>query len=115
MKDWKRDEKGQIPFDEVVRQAKPTILIGTSGVSGAFTEEIVKEMASHVDRPVIMPMSNPTHLAEAVPEDLFKWTDGKVLIATGSPFDNVEYNGVSYEIGQSNNAFAFLVLDLVQL
>lgn len=85
VKDWKRDEKGQIPFDEVVRQAKPTILIGTSGVSGAFTEEIVKEMASHVDRPVIMPMSNPTHLAEAVPEDLFKWTDGKVLIATGSP------------------------------
>ncbi|MCY8195937.1 NAD-dependent malic enzyme, partial [Bacillus spizizenii] len=55
VKDWKRDEKGQIPFDEVVRQAKPTILIGTSGVSGAFTEEIVKEMASHVDRPVIMP------------------------------------------------------------
>ncbi|AKI93865.1 oxaloacetate-decarboxylating malate dehydrogenase [Bacillus subtilis] len=112
VKDWKRDEKGQIPFDEVVRQAKPTILIGTSGVSGAFTEEIVKEMASHVDRPVIMPMSNPTHLAEAVPEDLFIWTDGKVLIATGSPFDNVEYNGVSYEIGQSNNAFAFPGLGL---
>lgn len=112
VKDWKRDEKGQISFDEVVRQAKPTILIGTSGVSGAFTEEIVKEMASHVDRPVIMPMSNPTHLAEAVPEDLFKWTDGKVLVATGSPFDNVEYNGVSYEIGQSNNAFAFPGLGL---
>ncbi|MBT0955374.1 NAD-dependent malic enzyme [Bacillus velezensis] len=112
IKDWKRDENGQIPFIEVIRQAKPTILIGTSGQSGAFSEEIVKEMAKHVERPVIMPMSNPTPLAEAVPSDLFKWTDGKVLVATGSPFDNVEYNGVSYEIGQSNNAFAFPGLGL---
>ncbi|MES1031143.1 NAD-dependent malic enzyme [Bacillus velezensis] len=112
IKDWKRDENGQIPFIEVIRQAKPTILIGTSGQSGAFSEEIVKEMAKHVERPVIMPMSNPTPLAEAVPSDLFKWTDGKVLVATGSPFDNVEYNGVSHEIGQSNNAFAFPGLGL---
>ncbi|WP_283778482.1 malic enzyme-like NAD(P)-binding protein, partial [Lysinibacillus sp. D4A1_S13] len=81
---------------------KPTILIGTSGQSGAFSEEIDKERAKHVERSVIMPMSNPTPLAEAVPSDLFKWTDGRVLVATGRPFDNVEYNGVSHEIGQSN-------------
>ncbi|MCM3033765.1 NAD-dependent malic enzyme [Niallia sp. MER 6] len=109
---WERNEDGIIPLMEVVKRVKPTILIGTSGQAGAFTEEIVKEMAKHVERPIIMPMSNPTHLAEAIPEDLIKWTDGKALIATGSPFDNVEYNGVSYEIGQSNNAFVFPGLGL---
>ncbi|MED1577121.1 MULTISPECIES: oxaloacetate-decarboxylating malate dehydrogenase [Bacillus] len=109
---WARDEKGQISFAETVRQAKPTILIGTSGQGGAFTEEIIKEMAAHTERPVIMPMSNPTPLAEAVPEDLFKWTDGRALVATGSPFENVEYNGIEHEIGQSNNAFVFPGLGL---
>ncbi|MCY7924188.1 oxaloacetate-decarboxylating malate dehydrogenase [Bacillus haynesii] len=112
VKDWKRNEKGEISFEEVIRQVKPTILIGTSGVAGAFNEEIIKEMAAHTERPVILPMSNPTHLAEAVPEDLFKWTDGKALVATGSPFEAVEYNGVKHEIGQSNNAFVFPGLGL---
>ncbi len=112
VKEWKRNEKGEISFEEVIRQVKPTILIGTSGVAGAFTEEIIKEMAAHTERPVILPMSNPTHLAEAVPEDLFKWTDGKALVATGSPFEAVEYNGVKHEIGQSNNAFVFPGLGL---
>ena len=112
VKDWDKNKNGIIALMEVVKRVKPTILIGTSGQAGAFTEEIVKEMAKYVERPIIMPMSNPTKLAEAVPENLIKWTDGKALIATGSPFANVEYNGVSYEIGQSNNAFIFPGLGL---
>jgi malate dehydrogenase (oxaloacetate-decarboxylating) len=112
VKDWDMNEDGIISLMEVVQKVKPTILIGTSGQAGAFTEEIVKEMAKHVERPIILPLSNPTALTEAVPENLMKWTDGKALIATGSPFPNVEYNGVSYEIGQSNNAFIFPGLGL---
>ncbi|WP_025679950.1 NAD-dependent malic enzyme [Paenibacillus massiliensis] len=109
---WQRDLNGAISLLEVIRQVKPTILIGTSGVSGAFTEEIIKEMACHVERPVIMPMSNPTTLAEAMPEDLIRWTNGKALVATGSPFEPVSFKGITYEIGQSNNAFVFPGLGL---
>lgn len=109
---WQRDMNGAISLLEVVRQVKPTILIGTSGVSGAFTEEIIKEMARHVERPIIMPMSNPTTLAEALPEDLIRWTNGKALVATGSPFEPVSFKGITYDIGQSNNAFVFPGLGL---
>ncbi|SDM47021.1 malate dehydrogenase (oxaloacetate-decarboxylating) [Fictibacillus solisalsi] len=112
VKDWERNEEGIIPLLEVIKQVKPTILIGTSGQAGAFSEEVVKEMAKYVERPIIMPMSNPTPLAEATPEDLIKWTNGNALIATGSPFQPVDYEGVSYEIGQSNNAFVFPGLGL---
>ncbi|MBO9129472.1 NAD-dependent malic enzyme [Bacillus sp. 165] len=97
---------------EVVSQIHPTILIGTSTVSGAFTEEIVKEMAAYVERPVILPMSNPTPLAEAKPSDLIKWTEGRALVATGSPFAPVTYNKTVYVIGQSNNALIFPGLGL---
>ncbi|MCC3378708.1 NAD-dependent malic enzyme [Paenibacillus farraposensis] len=109
---WARSDDGKIPLLEVIRQVKPTILIGTSGVGGAFSEEIIREMAKHVERPVIMPMSNPTNLAEAIPEDLIRWTDGQALIATGSPFEPVNYNGTKFEIGQANNAFVFPGLGL---
>ena len=107
---WKQSEV--IGLAEVVKHVRPTILIGTSTVAGAFTEEIVKEMASHVDRPIILPMSNPTPLAEAKPVDLIHWTEGRALVATGSPFEPVTYNGVTYVIGQSNNALIFPGLGL---
>jgi malate dehydrogenase (oxaloacetate-decarboxylating) len=111
--DWHRDETlGGIPLAEVVHRVHPTVLIGTSARGGAFTEDIVKDMAAHADRPVIMPMSNPTELAEARPADLIQWTGGRALVATGSPFPPVEYRGTTYDIGQANNALVFPGLGL---
>ena len=95
-----------------VKAVHPTILVGTSTQGGAFTEEIVKEMASHAKRPIIFPLSNPTELAEAKATDLIAWTDGKALVATGIPSKSVEYNGVTYEIGQANNALIYPGLGL---
>ncbi|GAA3829741.1 NAD-dependent malic enzyme [Streptomyces chiangmaiensis] len=110
---WQRDEHlGGIPLAEVVKQVRPTVLIGTSGQGGAFTEDIVRTMAMYAERPIILPMSNPTRLAEAVPGDLLAWTEGRALIATGSPFDPVERDGVTYRIGQANNALVFPGLGL---
>jgi malate dehydrogenase (oxaloacetate-decarboxylating) len=97
---------------DVVARAHPTVLIGTSGQTGAFTEAIVRDMAAHTGRPVILPMSNPTPLSEAVPADLIAWTDGRGLIATGSPYPAVEHDGTRYEIGQANNALVFPGLGL---
>lgn len=111
--DWQgADDPGGIPLAEVVGRVRPTVLIGTSGQGGAFTEDIVRTMAAHTRRPIILPMSNPTRLAEAVPGDLLAWTDGRALIATGSPFDPVEHDGVTYRIGQANNALIFPGLGL---
>jgi malate dehydrogenase (oxaloacetate-decarboxylating) len=101
-----------IGLAEVVGRVHPTILIGTSTVHGAFTEQVVREMAAHVDQPVILPMSNPTSLSEATPADLMSWTGGRALMATGSPFDPVTYQGVTYQIGQANNALIFPGLGL---
>ena len=83
----------------VIKEVKPHVLVGTSTKPKAFTEEVVKEMAKHVDRPIIFPLSNPTHLHEADPKDINEWTEGRALIATGSPFPPVEYNGRTYEVG----------------
>lgn len=99
-------------LEAVVKAVHPTVLVGTSTVPGTFTESIVKEMAAHTDRPIIFPLSNPTKLAEAKADDLIKWTDGRGLIATGVPAANVEYKGVSYAIGQANNALVYPGLGL---
>jgi malate dehydrogenase (oxaloacetate-decarboxylating) len=97
---------------DVIARVHPTVLIGTSGQTGAFTEAIVRDMAAHTDRPVILPMSNPTELSEAVPADLITWTNGRGFVATGSPYPAVDYDGARYEIGQANNALVFPGLGL---
>jgi malate dehydrogenase (oxaloacetate-decarboxylating) len=97
---------------ETVTHVGPTMLIGTSTVAGAFTEAIVREMARQVERPILFPMSNPTAKIEALPADLLAWTDGRALIATGSPFRPVEHDGVTYHIAQANNALVFPGLGL---
>jgi len=103
--EWEGKEHGDLL--SVVKEVKPHVLIGTSTKPGAFTKEVVKEMAKHVERPIIFPLSNPTSLHEAKPADLFEWTDGNVLCATGSPFPPVEYNGMKFEIAECNNSTVF--------
>jgi malate dehydrogenase (oxaloacetate-decarboxylating) len=103
---------GAISLLETVRNAAPTILLGTSTAHGAFTEDIVKAMAQGVERPIILPISNPTSQIEAEPQDLIAWTDGKALVATGLPFGPMRYNGVSYNFGQANNALVYPGLGL---
>jgi malate dehydrogenase (oxaloacetate-decarboxylating) len=108
VKRWKRSgPAGTIDLSEVVRQVRPTILIGCSTAAGAFSEEVIREMAKHCDRPIVFPLSNPAPLAEAAPADLLAWTDGRALIATGSPFQPVTYRGVTHVIGQVNNAMLY--------
>jgi malate dehydrogenase (oxaloacetate-decarboxylating) len=109
---WKRDAAGHIPLDETVSRVRPTILIGTSTCAKAFTEAIVKDMASHCAKPMIFPLSNPTELHEATPTDLIHWTDGRALIATGAPFAPVTYKGICYAIPQANNAMLYPGLGL---
>ncbi|MFB3737578.1 MAG: NAD-dependent malic enzyme [Candidatus Velamenicoccus archaeovorus] len=94
-------------LETVIRQVRPTILIGTSGTPGAFTEAAIREMASHVKTPVVFPLSNPTSKSEAIPRDVIAWTEGRAVVATGSPFDPVEWEGRTHVIGQANNAFVF--------
>jgi malate dehydrogenase (oxaloacetate-decarboxylating) len=109
---WRHDQDSRIGLAEVVTRTRPTMLIGTSTQPGAFSEQIVTEMAAHTERPVIMPLSNPTSHSEAQAADLIAWTGGQALIATGSPFPPVTHDGVEYQIAQANNALIFPGLGL---
>jgi malate dehydrogenase (oxaloacetate-decarboxylating) len=104
---WALSGSEQVSLADVARNAKLTVLIGVSSQTGAFTEEIVREMAKHTDRPAIFPLSNPTSKSEATPADLTKWTNGRALIGTGSPFPPVELNGKTVEFAQTNNSYIF--------
>ena len=103
---------GVIGLAEVVANARPTVLIGTSTQAGAFSEQIVRTMAGQVERPIILPLSNPTSRCEAHPMDLIRWTDGRALVATGSPFPAVDHDGRRYVVAQANNALVFPGLGL---
>ncbi|MFQ1048610.1 NAD-dependent malic enzyme [Avibacterium paragallinarum] len=109
--DWTR-ENGKIGLLEVVKQVKPTILIGTSTDHGAFTEEVINALCEGVERPILLPLSNPTERIEVMPQDAIPWSQGKALIATGIPVEPVEYNGTAFHIGQGNNALLYPGLGL---
>ena len=104
---WKISGSGPVSLRDTVEHGKVTVLVGVSAQAGAFSEEIVRTMTRNTPRPVIFPLSNPTSVSEAKPEDLFRWTDGKAIVGTGSPFAAVEVNGRSIRISQINNSFIF--------
>ena len=99
-------------LESVVRAVRPTVLIGTTGVAGAFSEPVIRALAAATDRPIILPLSNPTVLTEATPIDILRWTAGRALVATGSPFPPVVVGGTAREIPQANNVFIFPGLGL---
>jgi len=114
VKTWRRDgaDEKTIGLAEVVRQVRPTMLIGASGAGNVFTESIVRDMARYSERPIVFPLSSPNSLAEATPADLIAWTDGRALIATGSQFTPVTHKGITHVVGQANNAMLYPGLGL---
>lgn len=109
---WPRSSSGHIGLADVIRNTNATVLIGLSTVGGAFSEPIVRDMARKVERPIILPLSNPTSRSEANAEDLIRWTDGRALVATGSPFAPVSYGGRKIPIAQCNNVYIFPAIGL---
>jgi len=105
--DWRVKDHARITLDEVIANAKITVLLGASGQPGTFTRPIVEAMANNTPMPLIFPLSNPTVKAEALPENIYEWTEGRAIVATGSPFPDVSYGGRTFRIGQGNNAFIF--------
>jgi malate dehydrogenase (oxaloacetate-decarboxylating) len=104
---WRLESPDRITLDDVMENAKATVLIGVSGQGGAFTEHVIRTMARHTARPIVFPLSNPTALIEAKPEDLLAWTEGRAIVGTGSPFLPVEYQGRLIRIDQTNNSYTF--------
>jgi malate dehydrogenase (oxaloacetate-decarboxylating) len=104
---WTLQSPPRIDLADVVANAHPTVLIGTSGQAHAFSEQAIRTMASHVPRPVIFPLSNPTERSEATPQHLFTWTDGRVVVGTGSPFPPIHRNGREFRVDQTNNAYVY--------
>lgn len=105
--DWERRSPDTTDLLDVIANAAPSVLVGVTGVPGLFTEEVVRAMAAGNEAPIILPLSNPTSRAEATAEDVLTWSDGRALVATGSPFDPVTVNGVTHTIAQSNNSYIF--------
>jgi len=110
--EWPRTSNGHVGLSDVIGQIKATVLIGLSTVAGAFSEPIVREMARKVERPIIFPLSNPTSKSEAKAEDLIRWSDGRALVATGSPFEPVSFGGRKIQVAQCNNIYIFPAMGL---
>ncbi|MGL5597643.1 MAG: NAD-dependent malic enzyme [Aeromonas sp.] len=105
--DWGTAVAGKASLSEVLRHIPITVLLGTSGAGGAFKEEHIQLMLQHCERPMVFPLSNPTANCEALPEDIYRWSEGKAIVATGSPFNDVHYAGQNFRVGQGNNVFIF--------
>ncbi len=106
-REWKRESHDTVSLLDTISNARPSVLIGLSGIGGSFDEIVVRRMAQYCDRPIIFPLSNPTSITEARPEDVYRWTDGKAIVATGSPFPDVHFKGKTHIVGQCNNVFIF--------
>ncbi len=105
--EWRLDAPGKAALLDVVRNVRPTVLIGVAGQQGTFDEAVIRELAAHVERPVVFPLSNPTSCAEAKPEDIVRWTDGRAIIGTGSPFAPFTFQGKTHRFSQTNNSYIF--------
>lgn len=115
LSDWSLDNPGSITLLDVIHNAHPTVLVGVSGQAGAFSETAIREMASHVERPIVFPLSNPTSCVEALPSDIIRWTEGRAIIGTGSPFASLEYEGRTHHFAQTNNSYIFPGVGLAAL